>query len=175
MRFCIFAATVLAVAPQALAKTCGTDAILDSLRKVSYDASQMEPATEADNDSIAKDTPVYKDYQVLLNHFENDLQDCEVVVDSHEKQQAVCDEYKEFAVNQKESVDVTLDDSFMKKNGDQPLAGEVHEYTTKFEKALTEYTERIKKGVPDCADQIDEAYGPVQEDMAAILAIYPAA
>ncbi|GFF59926.1 hypothetical protein IFM46972_11504 [Aspergillus udagawae] len=104
----------------------------------------------------------------MVKHFQEDLQ-CEIIIKDPEGQQR-------FAANQKESLDVCFDESFLKANGEQPEAGKMHSYTDSFEKALTieGYTDRIKAGVPECADQIAESYGPVEEDMAVILVIYPA-
>lgn len=44
---------------------------------------------------------------------------------------------EQFAANQKESVDVCFDESFLETNKEQPEAGKVHWYTERFEKALT--------------------------------------
>lgn len=36
------------------------------------------------------------------------------------------------------------------------------------------YTDTIKETVPSCADEVADAFGPLEEDLSAILAIYNA-
>ncbi|KAF9890177.1 hypothetical protein FE257_006338 [Aspergillus nanangensis] len=149
MKLSLFAVTVSALATQVVSDLCGVDDVIASLQKVSKDASLMDTAAEVADDSIAHDSPVYKDYKSLDAHFNRDLR-CDIVIENPEDQQRVCDEYAEFAANQKESVDVGLDDSFMEENEEQPEAGKVHEYAVTLERSLT-------------------------EDLAALMEIYPAA
>ncbi|KAL5359886.1 hypothetical protein BJX96DRAFT_174772 [Aspergillus floccosus] len=152
-----------------LAKVCTVDDVLHSLQALGDDTTLLPNAIWGGYTGDP-DMP-NQDYDAIVGHLKNDLA-CEIQIPDQSDQQRVCDAYADYTA-EAQSI---LENARREDESDEqpPIEFEfVRDNLLGYRENMLVYTTTIGAAVPTCAQSINDAYVPLDDELEQYLKLYP--